>query len=187
MQEALLVVALLLQNFNFRMDDPTYEVRIKQALTIKPKDFYMRATLRKDITPTSLQERLAGSFAPLKGHPSKCTASDIDDSNGQPRNPMTILYGSNTGTCESLARKLASDAPSHGFQVTVMEMDAATGNLPRGQPVTILTSSYEGEPPDNAAHFVKWLECSPKSEEFKGVKFAVFGCGHSKFHVQFAF
>jgi cytochrome P450/NADPH-cytochrome P450 reductase len=34
-QEALLVLAILLQNFNFNMEDPSYQLEIKQTLTIK--------------------------------------------------------------------------------------------------------------------------------------------------------
>lgn len=45
-QEALLAVAVLLQNFDFRLHDPSYELAIKSTLTIKPKDFYMHASLR---------------------------------------------------------------------------------------------------------------------------------------------
>ncbi|KAJ9627966.1 hypothetical protein H2203_003185 [Taxawa tesnikishii (nom. ined.)] len=52
-QEALLVAAMLLQYFNVAPDDPQYNLHIKQSLTIKPKEFYMRATLRNDLTPHS--------------------------------------------------------------------------------------------------------------------------------------
>jgi cytochrome P450/NADPH-cytochrome P450 reductase len=58
-QEALLVMAILLQNFDFRADDPSYDLRIKSNLTIKPEGFYMRATLRKGVDASRLQERLS--------------------------------------------------------------------------------------------------------------------------------
>jgi cytochrome P450/NADPH-cytochrome P450 reductase len=35
-QHALLVLVLLLQSFDFSMYDPSYQLRIKQTLTIKP-------------------------------------------------------------------------------------------------------------------------------------------------------
>jgi cytochrome P450/NADPH-cytochrome P450 reductase len=35
-QHALLVMVLLLQSFDFSMYDPSYQLRIKQTLTIKP-------------------------------------------------------------------------------------------------------------------------------------------------------
>src|SRR6266436_10027762 len=49
-QEALLVVVILLQNFNFTAEDPSYQLTLKQTLTIKPKGFYMRAHLRHQAT-----------------------------------------------------------------------------------------------------------------------------------------
>jgi len=45
-QEAVLVTAMVLQYFNFELQDPSYTLQIKSALTIKPRDFYMKATLR---------------------------------------------------------------------------------------------------------------------------------------------
>ncbi|KAI8920820.1 bifunctional P-450:NADPH-P450 reductase [Powellomyces hirtus] len=46
-QESLLVLALIIQRFNFEMVDPAYELRIKQTLTIKPADFFVKAKPRK--------------------------------------------------------------------------------------------------------------------------------------------
>jgi sulfite reductase alpha subunit-like flavoprotein len=41
---------------------------------------------------------------------------------------------------------------------------------------------YEGQPPDNAAHFVEWLQ-KLESNKLKGVNYAVFGCGNRKLKV----
>jgi cytochrome P450/NADPH-cytochrome P450 reductase len=95
---------------------------------------------------------------------------------------MLIVYGSNTGTCQSFAQILASDAAARGFTPDVKEMDAVVGDLPKDCPVIVITSSYEGQPPDNAARFVEWLQFS--EEKLDGVRFAVFGCGHSKFKIR---
>lgn len=176
-QEALLVMAMLLQNFNFMLDDPNYTLKIKQTLTIKPKDFFMRATLRHGVTPTQLEHRLAGDkIAPtIKREASGAVASSKTKVKGK---PMSIYYGSNTGTCESLAQRLASDAIAHGFLATVVDaLDAAHQNLPTDQPIVIITASYEGQPPDNAAMFVDWLQ-NLKGKEMDNVSYAVFGCGH---------
>ena len=95
------------------------------------------------------------------------------------KSPMSILYGSNAGTCEALAASLAGTASSHGYSPKVIPLDNATGTLPKDQPVIVITSSYEGEPPDNAAHFVEWLKSLQKND-LQGVRYAVFGCGHRK-------
>ena len=44
-------MALLLQNFNFVMDDPNYQLHLKETLTLKPKEFRMRTVLREGLTP----------------------------------------------------------------------------------------------------------------------------------------
>ena len=36
---------------------------------------------------------------------------------------------------------------------------------------------FEGQPADNAKHFVEWLE-NVKDNAFAGIKYAVFGCGN---------
>lgn len=93
---------------------------------------------------------------------------------------LLVLFGSNTGTCEALAQSLASSAEEHGFSAQVRSMDSASGALIREVPVAIITASYEGQPPDNAAHFVEWLTASD-SPDVKDIRFAVFGVGNSKF------
>lgn len=176
-QEALLVMAMLLQNFNFMFDDPNYNLKIKQTLTIKPKDFFMRASLRHGLTPTQLEHRLAGDkIAPtIKREAPGVAAPSKSKAKGK---PLSIYYGSNTGTCESLAQGLASDAAAHGWQATVVDaLDAAHQKLPEDQPVIIITASYEGQPPDNAGIFVNWLE-NLKGDEMGKVSYAVYGCGH---------
>lgn len=177
-QEALLAMAMLFQNFEFSMDDPGYKLEIQETLTIKPKDFNMRARLRHGMTPTELEQRLAGKASPhheISAHAK--AASQAHDSPGVGK-PMVIYYGSNSGTCEALAQRLAADASTHGFRATAIDaLDVAKENLPKDRPVVIITASYEGQPPSNAAHFVTWLE-SLKGQEMEGVSYAVFACGH---------
>ncbi|KAI1869212.1 uncharacterized protein JN550_005842 [Neoarthrinium moseri] len=178
-QEAVLVMVMLLQNFNFVLDDPNYSLRHKQTLTIKPNGFYMRAILRDGLTPTTLERRLAG-FGPSdeKAAQGGQTDASKSHSSGQGK-PITILYGSNSGTCEAMAHRLAADATQHGFKASTVDcMDTANGNIPKNQPVVFLTASYEGEPPDNARHLVSYLESIEDKSALKDVSYAVFGCGH---------
>ncbi|KAI0469334.1 bifunctional P-450:NADPH-P450 reductase [Xylaria cf. heliscus] len=176
MQEAILAMAMLFQNFNFVLHDPTYNLAIKQTLTIKPDNFLMRAIIRDGMTPTQLEHRLAGS-GPSEGS----SKSHAEDASGavETGKKITVLYGSNSGTCESLAQRLASDASRHGFAVDRVDcLDTANGVLPKNQPVIIITASYEGEPPDNAALFCSWLAGSKDEKMLEGVDYAVFGVGH---------
>lgn len=174
-QEALLVLALLLQNFNFSLDDPSYQLQIKQTLTIKPKDFYMRAILRDGVSAVDLERALSSSATsapPVSGAPKIKKAATTAGK------PIAIYYGSNTGTCEALANRLASDAPEHGFKADVVDiLDSVRDRLPTDKPVVIVTASYEGQPADNAAHYVNWIG-SLRDQELANVTYAIFGCGH---------
>ncbi|KAJ4405951.1 hypothetical protein N0V82_010211 [Gnomoniopsis sp. IMI 355080] len=175
-QEATSAIALLLQNFNFMLDDPSYTLTQMQTLTLKPKDFYIRAVLRNGLTATQLEHRLNGTTAPSTSLEN--SVANLSLSGKGKGKPMSIFYGSNSGTCESLARRLATDAATHGFDASVVEsLDAAHQNLPTDQPVVLVTASYEGEPPDNAALFCSWIQ-GLKGNELANVSYAVFGCGH---------
>ncbi|HEY9155079.1 MAG TPA: sulfite reductase subunit alpha [Opitutaceae bacterium] len=66
--------------------------------------------------------------------------------------PLTILFGSQTGTAESLAKRAAKEAGKRGFAATVFDMSQIDlGRLAAEQNVVVITSTYgDGEPPDNA-------------------------------------
>ncbi|TGO52740.1 hypothetical protein BCON_0136g00280 [Botryotinia convoluta] len=175
-QEALMITAMLLQNFDFRLHDPGYKLRIKQTLTIKPQDLIMRAILRHGMTAMDLEHLLSGSTSSSIKSPEESTATSSELPNISrlklDSKPMSILYGSNKGTCLAFAQRMASTAAGHGFEAKVLEMDSVVGTLPKSQPIVVITASYDGHPPDNAARFK--LEPTALS----GTQFAVFGCGH---------
>ncbi|GME65126.1 hypothetical protein Trco_000025 [Neofusicoccum parvum] len=174
-QEAQLVLALLLGNFDFRMADPAYELRVKHSLTIKPDGFTMRASLRRHRNPTELLDALGSGGASTAASAARPQHTDGARDDGR---PLAVFHGSNSGTCEALAYRLAADAPSKGFAASAVQpLDSAVDNLPTDMPVVIVTASYDGQPADNAAGFVKWLEGLAEGS-LEGVSYAVFGCGH---------
>lgn len=170
---------MLLQNFNFRFDNPSYQLEIKQTLTLKPKGFFMHATLRDQIYPVHLEKMLhvdtsnQGKVSSKEKPLMQSVVVDVEE-----KLPMTILYGSNSGTCEALAQSLARVAGARGFKAKVDTLDSAIDKVPKGEPVVIISSSYEGQPPDNAAHFVNWLSNLEDQKKLGGVKYAVYGCGN---------
>jgi len=95
-----------------------------------------------------------------------------------PAEPLTILFGSQTGTAEGLAKKLAKDAEKRGFAPKVLALnDHEQANLAAGGKAVIISSTWgDGEPPDNAVNFWSWLsaENAPKLES---LNFAVLGLG----------
>lgn len=170
---------MLLQNFNFRFDDPSYQLQFKQTLTIKPKNFFMHAALRDHVDPVYL-EKLLYSGANKEGKVTEKDNTESSLSTSKTKKPMTVLYGSNSGTCEALAQSLARVASGRGFLAQVEPLDSAVGKVPKGQPVVLISSSYEGQPPDNAAHFFEWLQNLQGENQLEGVKYASYGCGNRK-------
>lgn len=183
-QEMMLAFAALLQNFSFIMDNPSYSLQIQTALTIKPKGFYIRAIPRGGLTPLQLEARLVGlcegdanNSISASDRPKPAVFPEYKEN--EVGEKMSIYYGTNSGTCEFMARRLGSDASDRGFVASVEPLDIAKGALPKGVPVVIVASSYEGQPPQNAGHFVKWVE-SMNGAELEGVTYAVWGCGKSE-------
>jgi cytochrome P450/NADPH-cytochrome P450 reductase len=73
--------------------------------------------------------------------------------------PLLVLYGSNSGTCEELASVVAGKAAAAGFAAKTASLDSVLkpGAAPLAGAVLVVTSTYNGTPPDNAAEFSKWL------------------------------
>ncbi|KAH7031507.1 bifunctional P-450:NADPH-P450 reductase [Microdochium trichocladiopsis] len=185
-QEMLLAYAALLQSFSFVMDNPSYTLQTQTSLTIRPKGFYIRAIARGGLTPLQLEARLVGASGngadakPSKSasaQPKPAAASENGEMEGGQR--LAIYYGSNSGTCEFMARRLGTDASDRGFVASIEPLDVAKGALPKEVPVVIVASSYEGQPTHNAGHFVQWIESLSNTKELEGVSYAVWGCGHS--------
>lgn len=176
-QEAVLIMAMLFQDFDFSLDDPSYRIEIQETLTIKPKDFYMRASLRHGMSATELEQQLASKGAADVRH-RHASAQAVTDTSSARGKPLAIFYGSKTDTCETMAQRVAADASRHGFRATIVApLDVAKQDMPKDRPVVIVTATYEGQPPSNAASFVTWME-SLKEGEMDGFWYAVFGCGH---------
>jgi sulfite reductase (NADPH) flavoprotein alpha-component len=66
--------------------------------------------------------------------------------------PLTVLFGSQTGTAEGLAKRVAKEAGKRGFAATVLDLaQTDLGKLAAEKNVLLITSTYgDGEPPDNA-------------------------------------
>ena len=109
----------------------------------------------------------------------------VNDTTKNAKRPLAIYWAGNAGTCESIANSVEMAAGSHGYMAEVADLDSAAHKLPKDQPVLIITSSYEGNPPDNAKHFVDYLSGLTDGKELQGVHYAVFGCGNRMFRQYF--
>ncbi len=96
--------------------------------------------------------------------------------------PLTILYGSQTGTAESLAKQLAKTAATKQFVATVVDMAQVNADiLSCAKHLFIITSTYgDGEPPDNAKDF--WTALSADNfPKFQATPFSIFALGDTSY------
>lgn len=76
-----------------------------------------------------------------------------------PAKPLVLLYGSQTGTAEGLAKKTAKAAEKIGFAPKLVDMAKYESvDLAKEENVLVITSTYgDGDPPDNAQAFWSYL------------------------------
>ncbi|POS81162.1 NADPH cytochrome P450 [Diaporthe helianthi] len=183
-QESLIILAKLLQNFDLKKDDPSYELKLRSDLSVKPDGFYMRVSLRHGLKATDLSAT-AETYRGTLGSSQEAQVRSFDPQrtmHGAPKGqPIMILHGSNTGTCEALASVLASTCIAKGFAPHVVDtMDSAVGRLSAETPIIMITASYNGSPSSNSVEMVAWLEkMAAQFEPLTDLRYAVFGCGHS--------
>ena len=113
-QEVQILMVYLMQRFTFVLDDPSYDLQLKQTMSIKPRGFYIHAIPRTDKkksivpipTPSStlLQHRDTAAVTTIQ------SLSPVDGGK-----LLYVLYGSNTGTSEAFAQRIATDASAHGI------------------------------------------------------------------------
>ena len=171
LQEATLVLGLVLQRFEF-IDHRNYQLHTKSTLTVKPADFWIKLRPRTD---HALRVTIPA--------PTSTAATPAPESRPRPAatghgTPLLVLFGSNLGTAEGIANRLGREGTERGYQVTVAALDDHGLQLPTQGAVLIVSSSYNGEPPENATAFVAGLGAASRpADAFTGVSYTVFGCG----------
>ncbi len=115
--------------------------------------------------------QIAGGAAPATAAPA---------TNGQ--SPLTILFGTESGNAESLAREAQKQASGKGYQVTLKDMgDIKADALGQLQNLLVIVSTWgEGDPPDRAVTFYEELmgDSAPK---LTGLRFSVLSLGDSSY------
>ena len=103
--------------------------------------------------------------------------------------PLTILFGSQTGGAEALAKRAAKEAGKRGF--AAMALDMAQTDLTRlagERNLLVITSTYgDGEPPDNARALhtaLKGAALSAPGPQLPAVRYSVCSLGDTNY-VQF--
>jgi cytochrome P450/NADPH-cytochrome P450 reductase len=170
MHEAALAIGMILQRFKL-IDVHRYQMHLKETLTIKPEGFKIK------VRPRNEEER--GAYAGATTAAPGAAAAPRARTRPGHNTPLLVLYGSNLGTAEELATRVADLAEVNGFSTKLAPLDDYVGKLPEQGGVLIFCASYNGAPPDNAAQFVKWLGDDLPKDAFAKVRYAVFGCGNS--------
>lgn len=170
LQEASLALGMTLQRFAL-VDYANYQLQLKQAGAVKPDNFTIKVRPRT-------HHAVFVSVPETSGHQSTETAPTPMPAVSAHNTPLLVLYGSNLGTAEDLAHRVADGGTAQGFASATAPLDDYTDKLPAQGVVVVVTASYNGTPPDNAASFCDWLRSSAlPSDRLKGVRYAVFGCG----------
>lgn len=125
----------------------------------------------------SAQAALAGS---------ENTALSPSPSAAAPAQPVskdvTVLYGSQTGNSEGLAKKTAQHLEEKGFQVTLSSMsDFKPNSLKKIHNLLIIVSTHgEGDPPDNALSFHEYVH-GRRAPKLDHLSFSVLSLGDSSY------
>ncbi len=99
-----------------------------------------------------------------------------------PAIPVTILFGSQTGTAETLSKKAAKQLKAANCEPKIVDMgDFSLDDLKAVEHVLVITSTYgEGEPPDNALSLHSAL-MGENAPDLTGLNFSVLGLGDSSY------
>ena len=109
MHEAALAIGMILQRFKL-IDVHRYQMHLKETLTIKPDGFKIKVRPRTDAGP----RRVRGAALPRPRHRRTPRPPRARTRPGH-NTPLLVLYGSNLGSAEELATRVADLAEVNGF------------------------------------------------------------------------
>jgi cytochrome P450/NADPH-cytochrome P450 reductase len=160
------VFASIIQKFDLISAEPAdVEMQMKFTLTVKPH-FHVRAVPRAGRRRLVAAPSSGLAVARREGEGAVRPGMKTEERGSKEgKKPMYVLYGSNTGSAEAFAQRIATGAPGHGelpgvldlispltrsnvinagFSAKLGTLDSAAQHLPTDGPVIIVTASYEG-------------------------------------------
>lgn len=102
------------------------------------------------------------------------------------RGSLQILFGTQTGTAQDIAERIARDAARRGFSVSFAGLDkydvALLPKLDKDLVVFVVSTTGDGEMPDSAKPFWQGLlRRDLPASWLSSLKFTVFGLGDSRY------
>ncbi|MFJ6378588.1 bifunctional cytochrome P450/NADPH--P450 reductase [Kitasatospora sp. NPDC092039] len=187
LHEAVMLLGMVVHRYRL-IDHADYRLTLKQTLTIKPDGFTLGLARRTPVQASAADPGTAGPTAvDRQAGPAAEGAGRV-----RPGTGLLLLHGSNYGACREFSRQLAEAAADLGCETEIAPLDAYADGLPTGRPVVITAASYNGQPTDDAALFVRRLQeaqeapAEPVADDSPrfgaggaadGVEYAVLGIG----------
>lgn len=167
--EAKLAIAMILQKFAIA-DRRGYRMTLKESLSIKPDDFWMRVRMRKPGERLTVAE-------PVK---IESGTADIGSAAGAGQR-LSVIYGTSLGTARDIAEEIVERASADGFEARAVSMDEAMHNLPEDRVIVAVTATYNGRAPDSALAAEAAIDAGQFAEaKWPETRFAVLGIGNSQ-------
>ena len=141
-------------------------------------------TLNTVVSRTTAQQRawLAGFFA---GYEAAQGGQQLPQAVAPPkaRQPLTVIYGSESGNAEALALKVKKLSQKHGLDARIYDMaDADLSVLAKAKNLMVFVSTWgEGDPPSRAVDFYTALMSDAAPRLDKSLRFAVLALGDTAY------
>jgi sulfite reductase (NADPH) flavoprotein alpha-component len=134
--------------------------------------------------PFNAQQRawLNGYFAGLTSFADAAGEESTTRPKAVAAKSLLILYGSQTGSAEGLAKKVSKESVPQGFEPKLMEANACTlEQLAGAERLLLVTSTWgDGDAPDNAAGLLKVLS-APDAPKLEKLSFSVLALGDKNY------
>lgn len=147
---------------------------------LSPRQWEILKGLAEDLSP---EQKLwaSGYLAGFRGA-EQTLAHSLSPQTPEPPAGITVLFGSQTGNSEKIAKALHARLQQNGIAARLEDMATyKSAQLRRDRCLLVIVSTHgEGEPPDSALPFYEFL-FSKKAPKLDGLRFSVLALGDTSY------